>query len=111
MTEPAFLAYLSDPFSVRDAAYWLILPNGETYRASAQDVSIYNGPLVTYDLPALIDELGRGQCGPPKLLIDVGEALRLLTGTPRNEGGERRWDVWCRLTPLFPIGADAKCYE
>src|SRR5689334_22142438 len=71
MTEPACLAYLSDPFSVREAAFRLVLPNGESHALTAAQVSAYDGPLVAYDLPALVDELRRGAHQPPRHPIDL----------------------------------------
>ena len=111
MIEPACLAYLPDPFSVREAAFWCILPNGESFALTTEQLSAYEGLIVTYDLPTLVDDLHRRDHHPPKRPIDVGEALRLLAGVSRDEGGERRWDVWRRLIPYFPNVAEARCFE
>jgi DNA polymerase I len=111
MTEPISLAYLPDPFSVRKPMFCGIAPNGESHAFTAEQVSALEGPIATYDLSALIDELRRCSCRPPQYPIDIGEALRLLAGIPRDEGGERRWDVWRHLAPRFPSPAIARTFE
>lgn len=105
------LVYLPDPFSVRDAGFWAIFPDGSSRRLTAAEVSDHKAPLVTYDLPTLTDELRRHAFMPPSCPIDVGEALRLLVGRPRDEGGERRWDIWRHLARHFPTTAIARRFE
>ncbi|MBK3776252.1 hypothetical protein GAY31_19195 [Azospirillum brasilense] len=111
MIEPGCLAYLPDPFSVRGEAFWIVRPDGVSHALTAEQVSSYDEPIATYDLPALVDELHRRDCQPPKHPIDVGEALRLMVGTPRDEGGERRWDIWRRLKAYFPSIEEAQSFE
>jgi len=39
------------------------------------------------------------------------DAQRLCVGVPRDEGGERHWDLWTNLTPNFASAADAKLFK
>jgi len=110
MTDLAFLAYLPDPFSVRAGAFWCMTSGCQGRRVSAEEVSCFDGTLVTYGLPALIDELRRAGHAPQRNPIDIGEALRLVAGVPRDEGGEKRWDVWRHLAPHFSDNATARLF-
>ena len=111
MTRSGFLAYLADPFSVRRATFFLQSGGRETRRVSAQEVSAVCGQLVTIDLPSLVDELRRHGCPPPAQVIDIGEALRLAAGRPRDEGGERQWSVWRHLIPCFENAETGRQFE
>lgn len=96
-----YLSYLPDPFAVRASLFHLRLPDGSAKRVSGREVSEFAGLLATYDLPALVDDLRRLGHSPPSRPLDLGEALRLAAGIPRDEGGDRQWDVWRYLSRYF----------
>jgi DNA polymerase family A len=94
------LLYAPDPYGI-GAARFAVSERNSVKEVSAQQVSTLNGPWLTYDASALIDELRRCNVLPPNELIDVSEAVRLLTGISRADGGERKWDFWRRIKPHF----------
>ncbi|MGO7544406.1 DNA polymerase [Rhizobium leguminosarum] len=94
------LIYVADPYGVGAAHFATSIADVVT-EISATETSSLEGEWITYDAPTLIDELRRSGVTPPAFLIDVGEALRLLSRTSRADGGERRWDFWKTIRPFF----------
>ncbi len=110
-TEAAVLVYLPDPFGVREAVFWLRNPDGTGLRLTATEISALKTPFVTVDLAVLTDELRRTDHPVPEHPVDVADALRLLVGQPRDEGGERRWDVWNRLQGFCAVPDTARTFR
>lgn len=110
MTRHSYLAYVPDPFSIRMSRYLLLTDGGEFRFLEPNELSTFSGPLVTYELPALVDDLRRANCKPPVGAIDIGEALRLCVGIPRDEGGERRWNVWRQIGKHFDCKSNAQVF-
>jgi len=100
MHNVTFLAYLSDPFATGSAQYVTLDANGNITSVSIEQLESCPVPLVTYEVPSLIDEFIRLQKVPP-ILIDIGDALRLRTGLSKDQGGEKKWSIWRSLTPYF----------
>ena len=111
MTEFSFLAYIPDPFAVQESRYVVKEFNGETRALSVGELAAYNGPLVTYDVPALVDDLRRMNEPPPKRILDIGDALRLEVARSRDDGGERRWNVWSALKRFFDTSTDGDTFH
>lgn len=103
MTE--YLVYVPDPYGVGNARFAIatsttidIVPAGElNTRLEAA---------VTYDAGTLIDNLRREGARPPRVLIDIGEAIRLKVGLSKSDGGEQKWDFWKQLKSHFNTAAD-----
>lgn len=111
MNKISFLAYVPDPFGVRAVHYYLCNEHDQPTAIASNKVSEYDGLIVTFECAALVDELQRVGLPPPSNLADLSDALRLCVGIPRDEGGERRWDVWSWLSPYFPNLEDAKLFK
>lgn len=111
MTEVAFLAYLPDPFAVQTSRFLIRKPSGECLHVNARELSEFPSRLLTYDMPALVDDLRRLRHPPPINILDIGDALRLLVGRPKEEGGEKRWNIWQELKHHFADKADADLFE
>ena len=111
MTSPSFLAYVPDPFGVRASLYHLCREDGKHLDLAADKVSAHDGLIVTYDSATLVDDLRRAGMPPPSQLVDIGGALRLCAGIPRDEGGEKHWDVWAALAPHFSNSDKAKYFQ
>lgn len=111
MTDVSFLAYLPDPFAVQMSRFLIRNPSGECFHVSARELSEFPTRLLTYDMPALVDDLRRLKHAPPMNILDIGDALRLLVGRPKEEGGERRWNIWPELKRRFADKADADLFE
>ncbi len=101
MTEIAYLAYLPDPFGI-SAARYAIMCRGDLRLVSAEELVGYSSSLVTYEVPSLLDELRRARAEMPPALIDVSDAIRLCSGVARDQGGEKKWDIWRTIHPIFP---------
>ena len=110
MTDFTFLTYIPDPFGVRPPAMWLRAPSG-TGRIDPAALSLTTSSVVTYDVSALVDELRRYGLSPPTSLINITDALRLIVGKPRDEGGERQWNVWGKLRQYFSEPREAREFE
>ncbi|WP_162789301.1 MULTISPECIES: DNA polymerase [Sphingomonas] len=111
MIDLTVLTYVPDPFAVQASRFCLKTAEGEVRFLSASELGSVRGPILTYDVPALIDDLRRLNQSPPTGLVDIGEALRLKVGLPRDEGGEKRWNLWRALSRHFRDTEQAKLFQ
>ena len=111
MTDFSFLAYLPDPFVVQESLYFVKKSDGSVHSMSASELSAYSAPLITYDVPALVDDLRRMQEQPPKRILDIGDALRLTIALAKDDGGERGWEQWSALKKFFDVSADGNRFH
>lgn len=107
MTEPAILLYFADAFSVGNSRFALAA-DGQLSLLDAADISGIDQPLITFEAPILVDELRRRGAELPSQIVDMGEALRLLTGLAKSDGGEARWNFWANIRSHFTREADWK---
>lgn len=107
MIEFSYLVYLPDPFGVRQAQFCIFTGSGEIKWPTAQEVSRYEGYLISYELSTLVDCFRSLKSAPPINLIDIEQALYLCAGTPRDEGGERKRSIWYEFTKSFDDPHDA----
>ena len=101
MIDVSLLAYVPDPFAVQTSRFLIRQPSGEHLHVNARELSEFPTCLLTYDVPALIDDLRRLKHVPPIHILDIGDALRLLVGRPKDEGGEKLWNFWPLLKRRF----------
>ncbi|TAT74823.1 hypothetical protein ELH50_30245 (plasmid) [Rhizobium ruizarguesonis] len=94
------LLYVPDPYGV-GASRFAVVEGGLNTEISAQHLVELEGAWITYDAATLIDELRRCGVRPPRGLLDISEAIRLVAGRSRADGGERQWDFWRRLKSHF----------
>lgn len=111
MIDVSLLAYVPDPFAVQTSRFLIRKPSGECRHVNARELSEFPTALLTYDMPALIDDLRRLKHAPPIHILDIGDALRLLIGRPKDEGGEKLWNIWPVLKRRFADRADADLFE
>jgi len=111
MIDVSVLAYVPDPFAVQTSRFLIRKPSGESIHVNARELSEFPTPLLTYDMPALIDDLRRLKHPPPAQILDMGDALRLLVGRPKDEGGEKLWNIWPVLKRRFFNQLDADRFE
>ena len=111
MTEVALLAYVPDPFAVQASRFLIREPSGARRHVNGRELSAYSKPLLTYDMPALIDDLRRLELTPPAHILEIGDALRLLVGRSKDEGGEKLWNIWSVLKRRFADENDADHFE
>jgi len=111
MTDVSFLAYVPDPFAVQPSRFLIRKPSGECLHVNARELSEFPTQLLTYDMPALIDDLRRLKHTPPINIMDIGDALRLLVGRPKDDGGEKLWNIWPAMKRHFVDKIDADLFE
>ena len=111
MIEVALLAYIPDPFAMRESRYMILESEGETRILSARELSAYTAQLMTYDVSALVDDLRRHEHPPPRRILDIGDAIRLNVARSKDDGGERLWNIWSALKPFFDATADGDAFE
>lgn len=111
MIDVALLAYIPDPFAVQESFYMVAEKEDDPRLLSAQDLSTYAAPIMTYDVSALVDDLRRLKHPPPKHILDIGDALRLLVARSKDDGGERLWNVWPALKLFFKSNADGDSFQ
>lgn len=95
-----FLIYLPDPFGVGRSRYAL---------ASLDDFALvdpnrladFKSDLITYEVSTLVDDLRRNKAEIPTSMIDLSEAIRLLTGLSKSDGGEPKWSFWRKIKRHF----------
>ena len=110
MIEVALLAYVPDPFAMQESRYMILEPEGDTRTLSARELSAYTAQLMTYDVPALVDDLRRLEQPPPRRILDIGDAIRLNVARSKDDGGERLWNIWSALKPFFNATCRWRCF-
>ena len=111
MIEVALLAYIPDPFAIQKSFYMLLEPESESRMISVHELTGFAAPLMTYDVPALVDDLRRLDQPPPRQILDIGDALRLGVARSKDDGGERQWNIWSALKLFFDAKADCDTFE
>src|SRR5215203_2522665 len=102
MTRYLYLVYVPDlSLGSKGTVLTLYDEGGQVVTESAAELSEIDAPVITYEVSTLVDDLRTSKVRLPPLLIDVGEALRLITGLARDDGGERRWDALKRISQHF----------
>jgi DNA polymerase I-like protein with 3'-5' exonuclease and polymerase domains len=97
MPDVLFLAFLPDPFAVGRSAYGIFHPRLGFHRVEPAALKDLEFPVVTLDASALIEDLLRLNVQIPVEIVDAIEALRLLSGRSKKDGGEKFWLPWTRL--------------
>jgi hypothetical protein len=101
-----FLAHVGDPFSVVPLRLIRCDSNGSVREIGVEDFGKETMQIVSYDLRTLIDACRLSNVNPPALLVDIADALRLLGGRSRAQGGEKLWDFWA-----FASAEDSQPYD
>nr|WP_315053215.1 DNA polymerase [uncultured Brevundimonas sp.] len=104
MRDAAVLAYLPDPFGLGRAEFFLSGVAEPFRRIEAADLAETEVPIVTMEAARLVAELRALGAAPPENLIDLGEALRLLRGRAKNDGGAKAADPWRMLKQVAAAG-------
>ncbi|MET4279829.1 MULTISPECIES: DNA polymerase [unclassified Bradyrhizobium] len=100
-----FLLYRPDPFGIGGSRYVRASAEGVDY-IQAEHVGDIQDEIVTYEVATLIDDLRRNGAQLPPKIIDMSEAIRLLTGLSRADGGEPKWNFWRRIRTAFENESD-----
>lgn len=111
MIDRLFLSYVPDVFGVQPSRFYIRNSSGEGRFVSASELAQISNEIVSFDIPALIDEYRRLKLDPPPSLVDVGEAIRLLIGIPKDEGGSKAWAIWPILQGYFESEHDGKLFQ
>ena len=101
MLEFSYLDFFPDTFGVEPARFLVMDRDGRSKLIEPDEVADLAEPILTFECPRLVEEFRRLGILPPPELFDIGVALREISATPRDEGGERKWDTWRALRPHF----------
>jgi hypothetical protein len=111
MNDVAILVMIIDHFKQEPLISLLQPAGGELVCPSLQELSEFEGAIVTHDASSLLQVLTVAGLSPPKNLIDILEAMKLRSQVARDQGGERQWNVWKSAAPHFLNPADAKSLD
>ena len=111
MTDITLLAYIPDPFAVQQSRFMVCKPSTEPSPISAAELANYPSEVMTYNVSAIVDDLRRLRQRPPKHILDIGDALRLLVARSKDDGGDSQWHVWPVLKRYFSSASDGNCFE
>jgi DNA polymerase-1 len=99
MISSHILIYFPDPFGVGGSRYAIGMDGGLNF-VTSQELENFKS-VITFEAPALIDDLRRSEASIPEQIIDISDAIRLCTGISRADGGERKWNFWKKIRPFF----------
>lgn len=111
MNNHLFLSYIPDPFSVYGTQYMACHSGGNAETIDAESISNSQYIVTTICSTVLIDELRRFGLPPPAKLLDLSEALKLWCALPKDEGGEKKSDLWLHLSPHFETPAESTYFK
>jgi len=106
-----FLVYVVDPFRVRDSVCCIYAADEGAKEIKLSELAQLDGPVLSLYIGYLLDELRQANFGPPAQLIDIGDALRLSEGRPKDEGGEQLWDTWKSLAKVADSSTKVKALK
>jgi DNA polymerase I-like protein with 3'-5' exonuclease and polymerase domains len=110
MPSYSYVSFFWDPFQSQGARYFLLGPDDKIQELSSSQLSESNSPILCFEHATLILSLRRAGFPAPETLVDIEEALRLAAQVPRNEQGERLWNIKRRIRPHFENSEDADLY-
>ena len=93
MSEVGFLAFSADPFGAEPPIGVLTDAAGAHSIVRREQLGDLQAPVVTFEAWRLVDALRESHTPLPRCLIDIRDALRMLSGRSKDQGGERYWDV------------------
>jgi hypothetical protein len=103
----SFIAHVIDPFGIEEPALVWTHQDGSSETIALDQLSAVKELVVTYEVPTLINALRAEGYALPAQLIEVKDALKLLLGIAKDQGGERKWNTFRQLAALEP-GSYAK---
>ncbi len=105
MTKHVFLVYSLNAFDANKASFACSDDSGRAEGAGWPEVAT-GTTVVTYNAAAIVRYAHSSGNALPQSLIDIGEALRLLSGVSRDDGGESKWALWPLIRPFFDSKSD-----
>jgi len=92
-----FLGHFIDPFQLTTAIFWYAGPNGDPVGVNFDELSATSIPLVTYDSSRVVASFRNAGFVPPQL-VEIRDALKLLSGRSKDQGGERHWNAFSAIS-------------
>jgi DNA polymerase-1 len=105
MTKPVFLAYSLNAFDENKAGFACADDSGRVKGVNWQEIA-RGTTVVTYNAATIVRYLHSTGNPLPQSLIGIGDALRLLSGVSRDDGGESKWALWPLIRPFFDSKSD-----
>lgn len=95
MRDVGILVFLPDFFDLDRAMFiFKASPKDPALVVEPGSLRAIHRPTVVVDAAKLVAELKRGDHLPPTWLLDFSDALKLLNGVAKNDGGAKRNDAW-----------------
>jgi DNA polymerase I len=111
MNEVLFVAFVVDRFSVFEPNIAAMSADGSVRIVTLHELHDSAVPIVTHDVPLLVEAFRKCEIGLPYTLIDVLEALKFRSQISRDQGGQRQWDVWRMGSKYFESPSDSKTIQ
>ncbi|MBO6669542.1 DNA polymerase [Parvibaculum sp.] len=108
MHNAPILSFFSDPFSLGRSAFCLKRRHGDYQHLSLREVGNLREPVVVSEAFVLVGELRAGGRTLVPKILDIDDALRLLSGRAKDDGGEKLWSSKRALEPHFSSPAEFK---
>ena len=106
MSEYVFLAHCGMSLGHSTSVLVAADSAGNTRELSLAAVAELRTPVVTFNAQVVVDLLRQQSRTLPNQLVDIGDALKLLSGISRDDGGEPCWNVWLALEPFVKTPSD-----
>jgi hypothetical protein len=100
MSSSWFLSFVADPFDIAKPMFVISDDEGNCREVSAPELSGFTCPLITYQVPTLVDVFRRLSVALPNTIIEMRDGLKLRSGLSRDQGGEVHWDVLAAIKPF-----------
>ena len=111
MTDPAYLAYIPDPFGTRTYIFMLLEPDRRPRTVSTLYLSKYSKPIISYNIPDLVEDLRRIHREPPPLILDIVEMIRLRIGQRKDDLREDDYNIWVLIQRYLSDREEAVLFE
>src|ERR1035438_2326037 len=102
--DTTFVVHVGDPFEIAPLVLVGCGAEGTPSEITIEALSHERNTVITYDLRTLVDASQVKGLTLPGKIVEMKDALRLIAGLSRVQGGEKSWDWWSYISPAaMPI--------
>lgn len=106
--DATFVAHVGDPFEIAPLVLVGCDAEGTPSEITIETLSHEQNTVITYDLRTLVDALQVKGLTLPGKIVEIKDALRLIAGLSRVQGGEKSWDWWSYISPAAMLIEDVE---
>lgn len=94
-----FLTHRIDHFGFEVPLFFGLKDNGEKVKLSVNEILNYDGEIITYELPFVLDSLRTLYDGKLPIFIDISQIIKINTGRAKKSYPKNQlpWNFWIRL--------------